>query len=100
VSQRTNEFGVRTALGARASQLVGLVLREAFVLGVVGVLIGTAGALFAANALEKIVFGVSARDALVFALAPGIVLLCALAATLVPALRAARVQPLIAIRDG
>jgi hypothetical protein len=100
VGQRTNEFGVRTALGARATQLIGLVLREALVLGAVGVLIGSAGALFAANALEKIVFGVSARDALVFGLAPVVVLVCALAATLIPALRAARIQPLIAIRDG
>ena len=70
VSQRTNEFGVRTALGARGTQLIGLVLREAFALGSVGVLVGTAGALFGAQALEKIVFGVSARDAVVFALAP------------------------------
>jgi len=102
VSRHTREIGIRMALGATARSLLWLVEREALVLGVTGSLVG----LFAAVVLARYVasgllFGVAPADPLALAAAAGVMLLVALAAGYLPARRAARVDPLLALkRDG
>jgi len=102
VSQRTQEFGVRMALGADRRRILGMVLRQASTQVVVGVLIGLGLALGLAalgrDAIGNILFGVSALDPFTFAVVVTLVTLVSLVATLGPARRATRVDPLIALR--
>jgi putative ABC transport system permease protein len=98
VSQRRKEIGIRVALGAPSSGVVALVMRRALVRAVAGVALGTAGALLAARAMASLLYGVGSTDPLSFGGVAVLLLLVAVAATLVPAWRAARVSPLIAIR--
>lgn len=102
VSQRTQEFGVRMALGADRNRILGMVLRQGSRQVVLGVLIGAglafALATFGRDALANILFGVGAQDPLTFLTVGLLVALVSLAATLVPARRATRVDPLIALR--
>jgi ABC-type antimicrobial peptide transport system permease subunit len=102
VSQRTQEFGVRMALGADRRRILGMVLRQASTQVVLGVLIGLVLALGLAtagrDAIGNILFGVSARDPFTFAVVVTLVALVSLVATLGPARRATRVDPLIALR--
>jgi predicted permease len=98
VSQRTREIGVRMALGAEERSVYRMVLREAGWLTIVGIVVGAGGAVAAATAARKLLFGVSSWDAqtlLAVALAMG---LAAVAASLSPARRAARVNPVEALR--
>ncbi len=99
VAQRSKEFGVRAALGARRSQLVAMVIRQGLVITVVGIVIGLAAAAFAARALSAYLFGVQPVDALSFAVVALGLLVVSLIACAVPALRAAHVDPLSAIRQ-
>jgi len=99
VAQRTREFGIRTALGADTRNVLGLVLREGAMLTVLGLALGLVGAFAAARFIEQLLFSASARDPLIFV---GVVLLLgvvAILACLLPARRAARVDPLIALRS-
>ena len=98
VAQRTNEMGVRVALGAGRSHVVGLVLREAAVLSGSGLALGSALALAGADAVRSLVFGVGPRDVLPIAVACVLLGTVAWLASLVPACRAARVEPLTALR--
>ncbi|HUQ82188.1 MAG TPA: ABC transporter permease [Gemmatimonadaceae bacterium] len=98
VSQRRKEIGIRVALGAPSSGVVALVMRRALVRAVAGVALGTAGALLAARGMASLLYGVGSTDPLSFGGVAVLLLLVAVAATLVPAWRAARVSPLIAIR--
>jgi putative ABC transport system permease protein len=98
VAQRTHEIGVRIALGARGGDILGLVLRSSFGMTVLGVVIGLALSLAAGRFVEPLLFETSARD-------PGVIggvalsmLTVALVASLVPALRARRVNPMEALR--
>ncbi|MPY90487.1 MAG: FtsX-like permease family protein [Luteitalea sp.] len=98
VAQRTHEIGIRIALGASPRTLVETVVREALVLVVIGLSLGTGGALALTRLLESQLFDVSATDPVTFA---GVVLVLgavALLASLVPAWRAATVDPLVALR--
>jgi predicted permease len=98
VAQRLHEMGLRMALGARARDVVGLVLRQGLGVAAAGLLLGSAVALVAGRWLGPLLFDVSARDPLVFIGVAAVLGAVALAATLVPARRATRVDPSEALR--
>jgi predicted permease len=93
VAERRREIGVRLALGAQPSQVRGMIAREALGLAVVGLAIGFPLAIAAARSLRALLFGVTATDLLSFLLAGAALLIAAAAGTLLPAWRAARVNP-------
>ena len=93
VGQRRREIGVRLALGASPRAIVRLVLREGAGVAVIGVIVGLAGALALTRVLEALLYGISSRDAITFAGAAAFVAVVTLAATWVPARRAARLDP-------
>jgi predicted permease len=97
-SQRTQEIGIRMALGASRSAVVGGFLARGLRLGVLGAGLGIAGALGSSSLLSRVLFGVSATDMASFTRAVAIVLSGVTLATLVPAWRAARMSPLSALR--
>jgi ABC-type antimicrobial peptide transport system permease subunit len=99
VAQRTREFGIRAALGATQSDLLRHVGGEMVLVVTGGVLTGAAIAWAASRVMTGMVYGVSVHDAGVFAAAPAVLVLAALIATLVPARRAMRVQPVDVMRD-
>jgi putative ABC transport system permease protein len=99
VSQRTREFGVRMALGARAVDVITLVLREALLLVGIGVVLGLIGALAGARALSTLLFEMDARDPLTFVGVAGLLATIALGASYLPARRATAVAPVTAIRQ-
>jgi predicted permease len=102
VSQRTQEFGVRMALGANAAKIVAMVLRQGALQIVVGVTLGFGLAFAAATALgagiQNTLYGVTARDPITYASVFAVIALVSLVATLVPARRATHVDPMIALR--
>jgi putative ABC transport system permease protein len=98
VSGRSREIGIRTALGAQTSDVVRLIVREGMTPALIGIVVGALAALASAAVLENLVFGVSASDPLMLAAVAGTLALIALVASLVPAYRAARVDPLDALR--
>jgi predicted permease len=100
VSQRTKEIGIRMALGGQAGDVLRLVLRQALVLVAIGVAVGALGALAVARLLASFLYGVSAADPLTFAAAILLLAAVALVATLLPARRATRVDPMIALRHS
>ncbi|HEY4131188.1 MAG TPA: ABC transporter permease [Gemmatimonadaceae bacterium] len=100
VSQRTQELGVRTALGAQPGRIVGMVVREGARMAAMGIAIGALIAVVAARSLETLVFGVTTRDPAIYVTVAGTLVLVAVIASLVPARRAAHIDPLIALRGG
>jgi len=98
VSQRTREIGVRMALGARPADVLRMILAEGLKLVAVGVALGVAAALMLTRLLEGMVYGVSMRDPLIFVLVNFLLVTVSLAACYVPARRAMRVDPLVALR--
>jgi ABC-type antimicrobial peptide transport system permease subunit len=99
VRRRTREIGIRTALGASLADVVRMVLLEGMRPSLAGVVAGIAGALSLARVLRSIVHGVSPSDPLTFALVAAGVVAIVLLASLAPALRAARIDPLRALRE-
>jgi putative ABC transport system permease protein len=99
VVQRTQEIGVRIALGASAAGVVRLVLRQALVLTLVGVLIGAGGSLALGRGLQAILVGSKAGDPVTLAGVATVLAAVAAAASTLPALRAARVDPMEALRS-
>jgi putative ABC transport system permease protein len=99
VAQRTSEIGIRMALGATRSSVLRLVVGNGLTLAVIGVAIGAVGALVATRALERLVFGVSTTDPVVFGFVAVALTAVAATAALVPALRASRVDPIVALRS-
>ena len=97
-ARRTNEIGLRMALGARRGQVVQLVLWQNAAVAVAGTAAGIIAALLATRALASFVYGVTVRDPWVFAGAIALLALMAVMASLLPALRAARIEPMRAIR--
>jgi putative ABC transport system permease protein len=98
VVQRTQEIGVRMALGARRGQVLGLIMRKGMTLAALGVVVGLAGAAAGARSLESLLFGVRPLDPWTFAaVAIGFALVAALASYL-PARRATHVDPVVALR--
>jgi len=100
VAQRTREIGVRSALGAQARDIVALVLRQALWIIGIGVLFGLAAAMAAVRLLSAFLYGISPHDALTFVAVPIVIVAVAAVACLVPARRAAKVDPLTALRAG
>lgn len=98
VRQREREMGIRLALGARAQDVVGLVLRRGLSLTAGGLVLGLAGATAAARLVESMVFGISPRDPWTLAAASSLLITVALIACLVPALRAGRTNPIETLR--
>jgi putative ABC transport system permease protein len=100
VAQRSREIGIRTALGARAGDIVRLVLRHAVLMAAAGIVAGLATAAAAVRLLSGFLFGVTARDPLTFVAVPLLLLAAAAIACVVPARRASKVDPLIVLKSG
>ena len=98
VSQRTREIGVRMALGAERPDVMWMVVRHGVALAGIGIAIGLAGAAAGTRLIERLLFGVSATDPITFLGAAIALAIASLAATCVPAFRAARVAPVTALR--
>jgi predicted permease len=98
VQQRTQELGVRMALGAQAANLRNMVIRQGMTLSLIGVLIGAGGALWLTHFLASFLFGVKPLDPISFIATPLLLCLVALVSVWLPALRATRVDPMTALR--
>ena len=98
VSRRTNEIGIRIALGARGRDVLGLVMRESMILVAVGIVIGVAVALSASRFVATLLFGLAPTDALAIAAATGMMVIVSAVAGFLPARRASRVDPMVALR--
>lgn len=99
VSHRRREIGVRMAVGARPADVIRLVLGEGMTITGIGVIVGLAGAIAASRILGNMLYGVSATDTIVYATAAAATIVVTLAATLLPARRAAVVDPTAALRE-
>jgi putative ABC transport system permease protein len=99
VAQRRNEMGIRMALGATGSDLRSLVLRQGLAPVVIGLVVGLAAALALGRVLSGLLFGISATDPLTMSAVTATLLIVAAAACYVPALRATKSDPLVALRD-
>jgi putative ABC transport system permease protein len=98
VAQRTSEIGIRMALGAHPRDVLRLVIGHGMVLTACGLVLGLAGAYWLTRVIETLLFGVSANDAATFAGVAALLAVVAFLATWIPARRAARVDPLVALR--
>ena len=99
VSQRTTEIGIRLALGASPSGVLSMVLRQGLAISVTGVAVGAFVAVFVTDYMDSVLYGVDARDPGTFALVLMVHLGAALLGCIVPALRASRVDPVVALRS-
>jgi predicted permease len=100
VTQRVRELGIRQALGADQRSILSLVLSQGMRRVGLGIVIGLAGAFFLSRYLESMLFGVSTRDIPVFALVTIVLLAVAVVACYIPARRATRIDPMLALRDA
>jgi putative ABC transport system permease protein len=99
VTERTQEFGVRMALGAMRGDVLRMVLGRGLRMAAIGIAAGTLGALAVTRVLSSFLFGVTEHDPVTFAAVAGISVLVAVAACAIPALRATRVDPMVALRE-
>ena len=99
VSQSKHDLGIRIALGAQPGNIVGLVLRQGMELTVVGVVAGLLGAVALTRVMSSLLFGVTATDTLTFAAVAAILIAAAFFATVIPAGRATRVDPMTVLRE-
>jgi putative ABC transport system permease protein len=98
VNQRVPEIGLRVALGASPADVIQLVLREGALLVVIGLAAGAALSFAGTRFISGLLFGVSARDPMVFVAVSALVTIAALAACLIPGRRALKIDPLLALR--
>jgi predicted permease len=99
VTQSTHDIGVLVTLGARPGNIIGLVVRQGMMLAGIGIVVGLAGAGVLTRVMGSLLFGVSTTDALTFAAVPVLLAAVAFAATAIPAWRATRVDPMVALRE-
>ena len=99
VSQRTREIGVRSAIGASRGQIAGLILRQGLWKGGIGVVLGLIGAALLSRSMTTLLFNVRPTDPAVYAAVSFVLIGVALLASYLPARRASRIDPLIALRD-
>jgi putative ABC transport system permease protein len=99
VAQRTHEIGLRMALGAGSSEVLGMILKEGMTVGGIGLLIGFAGAWGAGKAMRSLLYGIGAIDFTAFSAVAAVLLLSALLACYLPARRATQVDPMVALRQ-
>jgi putative ABC transport system permease protein len=99
VSQRTREIGMRSAIGASRGQIAGLILRQGLWKGGIGVVIGLIGAVLLSSSMTTLLFNVKPTDPAVFAVVALVLVAVALLASYLPARRASRIDPLVALRD-
>jgi putative ABC transport system permease protein len=99
VSQRTNEIGIRMALGAPPANVLGLVLRQGLVVTAAGLVVGLGASLVLTRAIQGFLWGVTATDPLTFALVGSGLAAVALLACYLPARRASHIDPVIALRS-
>jgi ABC-type antimicrobial peptide transport system permease subunit len=97
VSRRTNEIGIRMALGAQRRDVLGLVMRESMILVIIGVAAGLAMALFASRLVATLLFGLPPRDPGSIAAAVAVMAIVSALAGYLPARRASRVDPMVAL---
>ena len=98
VGRRTREMGIRSAFGADGGSIIGMVLRDSLRLVVPGVVVGLLGALLLRRVLSSLLYGVSPSQPMVLASVSVIIVLVAIAAAWLPASRASRVDPMVALR--
>ena len=98
VARKTNEIGIRMALGAKRGTILSMILRETAIIVIVGIVVGLPAAWAASSLLKTRLFGLSPHDPLSIALAVAATLLVTALAGLVPAKRAAQVDPMVALR--
>jgi putative ABC transport system permease protein len=98
VAQRTHEIGVRMALGAAQGDVMRMIVRQAVSMALIGIMLGLGGAFALTRLLKTLLFGVGVTDALTFAAAPLGIMLVVLVATFIPAIRATRISPVVALR--
>ena len=99
VTQSTHDIGVLVALGARPGNIIGLVVRQGMELAVIGIVAGLIGAAVLTRVMASLLFGVSTTDASTFVAVPALLAAVAFAATVIPAWRATRVDPMVALRE-
>jgi len=99
VTQSTHDIGIRVALGARPGNIIGLVVRQGMQLTALGIVVGLVGAAALTRVMASLLFGVSATDAVTFSSVAVLLAAVAFAATVIPARRATRVDPMVALRE-
>ncbi len=99
VTQSTRDIGVLVALGARSGNIIRLVVQQGMALAGVGIVVGLVGAVALTRVMTSLLFGVSTTDALTFGTVPALLAAVAFAATVIPAWRATRVDPMVALRE-
>jgi len=99
VRNRTSEMGVRLALGARAADLLRLVIRDAVVVSAIAAVAGCFAAIFLTRFLGSFLYGVARAEPMTLVISATLVVLAAIIGSAVPAMRAARTDPMVALRD-
>jgi ABC-type antimicrobial peptide transport system permease subunit len=99
VTQSTHDIGILLALGARPENIIALVVRQGMQLTLIGILAGLSGAAVLTRLIASLLFGVSTGDVATFLVVPVLLAAVAFAATVIPALRAMSVDPLVALRE-
>ncbi|HKN81876.1 MAG TPA: FtsX-like permease family protein, partial [Pyrinomonadaceae bacterium] len=98
VTQRTHEIGIRMALGAQTANVLGLIMRNSLILVLTAIAIGIVSALALTRFLRTLLFGVTPADSVTFVMVSLVFFVIAMLASLIPALHATKVDPLVALR--
>jgi putative ABC transport system permease protein len=98
VAQRTQEIGIRLAIGADRSEVLRMILRQGLTLALAGVVAGVAAAFLLTRLMQSLLYEVQPADPVTFLTVPAMLMIVSLIASYVPALRATKVSPLIALR--